>query len=74
MNLSHNPLILLSFSWVFFVSSTLILQMANTRNRNNNNNGNNNGENNKDVNPPPPPLPTLEQLLIMQAQMLQTMQ
>jgi hypothetical protein len=48
--------------------------MANTRNRNNNNNGNNNGENNQDVNPPPPPLPTLEQVLIMQAQMLQTMQ
>jgi hypothetical protein len=47
--------------------------MANTRNRNNNN-GNNNGENNQDVNPPPPPPPTLEQVLIMQAQMLQTMQ
>jgi hypothetical protein len=43
--------------------------MANTRNRNNNN-----GENNQDVNLPPPPLPTLEQVLIMQAQMLQTMQ
>jgi hypothetical protein len=49
--------------------------MANTRNRNNNNNnGNNNGENNQDVNPPPPPPPTLEKVLIMQAQMLQTMQ
>jgi hypothetical protein len=47
--------------------------MANTRNRNNNN-GNNNGENNQDANPPPPPLPTLEQVLIMQARMLQTMQ
>jgi hypothetical protein len=47
--------------------------MANTRTCNNNNNGNNNGENNQDVNPPPPPLPTLEQVLIMQAQMLQTM-
>jgi hypothetical protein len=45
--------------------------MANTRNRNNNNN---NGENNQDVNPPPPPPPTLEQVLIMQAEMLQTMQ
>jgi hypothetical protein len=44
--------------------------MANTRNRNNNNNRNNN----QDVNPPPAPLPTLEQVLIMQAQMLQTMQ
>jgi hypothetical protein len=51
-----------------------MLQMANTRNRNNNNNGNNNGENNQDVNPPPPPPPTLEQVLIMQAQLLQTMQ
>jgi hypothetical protein len=45
------PVPLLSFPWVFFISSTLMLQMANTRNRNNNN-GNNNGENNQDVNPP----------------------
>jgi hypothetical protein len=45
-----------------------------TRNNNNNNNGNNNGKNNQDVNPPPPPPPTIEQVLIMQAQMLQTMQ
>jgi hypothetical protein len=45
--------------------------MANTRNCNNNNN---NGNNNQDVNPPPPPPPTLEKVLIMQAQMLQTMQ
>jgi hypothetical protein len=70
MNISPNPLPLLSFSWVFFVPSTLILQLTNTRTRNNNNNRNNNG----DVNPPPPPPPTLEQVLIMQAQMLQTMQ
>jgi hypothetical protein len=70
MNLSPNPLPLLSFSWVFFVSSTFILQMANTRTCNNNNNGNNN----QDVNPPPPPLHTLEQVLIMQSQMLQTIQ
>jgi hypothetical protein len=48
--------------------------MANTRNRNNNNNGDNNRENNQNVNPPPPPLLTLEQVLVMQAQMLQTMQ
>jgi hypothetical protein len=52
--------------------------MANTRTRNNNNNNNNNrnnnGENNQDVNPPPPPPPTLEQVLIMQSQMLQTIQ
>jgi hypothetical protein len=40
-------------------------QMANTRNRIAN-------ENNNAANPPPPP--TLEQVLIMQAQMLQTMQ
>jgi hypothetical protein len=73
MDLSPNPLPLLSFSWVFFILSTLILQMANTRNRNNNN-GDNNGENNQNVNPPPPPPPTLEQVLVMQAQMLQTMQ
>jgi hypothetical protein len=61
---------LLSFSWVFSISSTPVLQIANTRNRNNNNNGGNN----PDVNPPPPPPPTLEQVLIMQAQLLQTMQ
>jgi hypothetical protein len=48
--------------------------MANTGNHNNNNNRNNNGENNQDVNLPPPPPPTLEQVLIMQAPMLQTMQ
>jgi hypothetical protein len=41
--------------------------MANTRNHNVNND-NNQG------NPPPPPTPTLEQVLIMQAQILQTMQ
>jgi hypothetical protein len=52
----------------------LILHMANTRNHNNNNAENNNEENNQDVNEPPPLLPTLEQVLAMQAQMLQTMQ
>jgi hypothetical protein len=41
--------------------------MANTRNCGANENNNNNN-----ANPPPPP--TLEQVLIMQAQMLQTMQ
>jgi hypothetical protein len=41
--------------------------MANTHNRGANENNNNNN-----VNSPPPP--TLEQILIMQAQMLQTMQ
>jgi hypothetical protein len=72
MDLSLIPLPLLSFSWVLFISSTLILQMANTRNYNNN--GDNNRENNQNVNPPPTPPPTLEQVLVMQAQMLQTMQ
>jgi hypothetical protein len=49
--------------------------MANTRNRVTANNAENNGENNnQDANPPPPPPHTLEQLLAMQAQMLQTMQ
>jgi hypothetical protein len=48
--------------------------MTNTRNHNNNNDENNNGENNQDVNPPRPPPPTLEQVLVMQAQMHQTMQ
>jgi hypothetical protein len=48
--------------------------MANTRNRNNNNNKDNNRENNQNFNPPPPPLPTLEQVLAMQAQILQTIQ
>jgi hypothetical protein len=69
---STNPLPLLLLSWVFFILSMLIHQMANKRNRNNNNN--NNGENNQNVILSPPPLPTLEQVLAMQAQMLQTMQ
>jgi hypothetical protein len=46
--------------------------MANTRNYNINTE-NNSRENNQDVNPLSPPLPTLEQVLAMQAQMLQTM-
>jgi hypothetical protein len=51
------------------------IQMANTGNRVTTNNVENNGDNNnQDANPPPPPLPTLEQVLAMQAQMLQTMQ
>jgi hypothetical protein len=41
-------------------------QMANTHNRATQENNDNNNAN-------PPPLPTLEQVLIMQAQMLQTM-
>jgi hypothetical protein len=64
---------LLLFFGVFFIPSTLILQMANTRNSNANAE-NNNGENNDATNPPPPPLPTLEQVRAMQAQILQTMQ
>jgi hypothetical protein len=46
--------------------------MVNTRNHvANNNNAKKNGENNNnDTNPLPPPLPTLEQVLAMQAQML----
>jgi hypothetical protein len=52
----------------------ITLQMANTRNRVAANNAENNGENNnQDANPPPPPSPTLEKVLAMQAQMLQTM-
>jgi hypothetical protein len=47
--------------------------MTNTRNRNAN--AENNVENNNnDANTPPPPPPTLEQVLAMQAQMLQTIQ
>jgi hypothetical protein len=66
---------LLQLFWVFFILSILILQMANTRNRVTANNAENNGENNnQDANPVPPPLLTLEQVLAMQAQMLQTMQ
>jgi hypothetical protein len=72
MDFSTNPLPLLSFSWEFFISSTLILQMTNTKNHNNN--GDNKGENNLNVNPLPPLPPTLVQVLAMQAQMLQTMQ
>jgi hypothetical protein len=49
--------------------------MVNTRNCVAANNAENNGEsNNQEVNPPPPPLLTLEQVLAMQAQILQTMQ
>jgi hypothetical protein len=49
--------------------------MANTRNCVAAYNTKNNGENNnQDVNPPPPPPLTLDQVLAMQAQMLQTMQ
>jgi hypothetical protein len=49
--------------------------MVNTRNRVTNNNTENNGEsNNQEANPPPPHPLTLEQVLTMQAQMLQTMQ
>jgi hypothetical protein len=50
-----------------------ILQMVNTRDHNvnaeNNNDVNNNAENKNAINPPP----ILEQVLMMQAQMLQTM-
>jgi hypothetical protein len=52
----------------FFLISS-ILQMVNTRNRNANT-GNNNAENNNAANPPL----TLEQVLMMQAEVLQTMQ
>jgi hypothetical protein len=49
--------------------------MVNTRNRVTANNAKNNGESNNQEANPPPPLPlTLEQVLAMQAQMLQTMQ
>jgi hypothetical protein len=49
--------------------------MANTRNRVTANNDENNGKNNnQDTNLAPPPPRTLEQVLAMQAQMLQTMQ
>jgi hypothetical protein len=62
------------FVWAFFISSFLIHQMVNTRNRVTTNNAENNGEdNNQEANPPPPPPLTLEQVLAMQAQMLQTM-
>jgi hypothetical protein len=49
--------------------------MVNTRTRIAANNAENNGEsNNQEANLPPPPSPTLEQVLAMQAHMLQTMQ
>jgi hypothetical protein len=49
--------------------------MVNTRNRVAANNAENNGESkNQQANLPPPPPLTLEQVLAMQAQMLQTMQ
>jgi hypothetical protein len=71
--LSFSPLP--PFFWVFFISSILILQMVNTRNRVATNNAENNGESkNQEANPLPPPPLTLEQVLAMQTQMLQTMQ
>jgi hypothetical protein len=49
--------------------------MVDTRNRVTANNTENNGEsNNQEANPMPPPLLTLEQVMAMQAHMLQTMQ
>jgi hypothetical protein len=51
--------------------------MANTRHHNantENNTKNNNVEKNNVANPLMPPPPTLDQVLVMQAQMLQTMQ
>jgi hypothetical protein len=74
MDLCPIPLPLLSSSWIFFISSMLILQMANTRNCNSNNNGDNNGGNNQNLNLLPPPPLTHEQVLVIQAQMLQTIQ
>jgi hypothetical protein len=48
--------------------------MVNTRNHVATNNAENNGEsNNQEANPPPPPPLTLEEVLAMQAQMLQTL-
>jgi hypothetical protein len=62
------PFPLPPFFWVFFISSTLILQMVNTRNHVIANNAENHEEsNNQEANPPPPPPLTLEQLLAMQA-------
>jgi hypothetical protein len=46
--------------------------MANTRNHIVNTE-NNNTKNNSAANPPPPPMLTLEQVLVMQAQVLQTL-
>jgi hypothetical protein len=69
------PLPPLPFFWVFFISSIFILQMANTWNCITANNAENSGEdNNQGANPLPPPPLTLEQVLAMQAQILQTMQ
>jgi hypothetical protein len=62
---------LLSFFWIFFISSIFILQMANTRNHAANANTENNRQNNNnDANPPPSLPPTLEQVLAMQAHLL----
>jgi hypothetical protein len=75
---NHNASILFSlppFFWVFFILSILILLMVNTRNHVTAKNTENNGESkNQEANLPPPPPLTLEQVLAMQAQMLQTMQ
>jgi hypothetical protein len=61
--LHHPPFLLISS----------IFRMINTRNSNANVE-NSNTENNNATNPPPPPPLTLEQDLVLQAQLLQTMQ
>jgi hypothetical protein len=69
------PLPLPPFFSAFFISSILILQMVNIWNHVAASNAENNGEsNNEEANPPPPPPFTPEQVLAIQAQMLQTMQ
>jgi hypothetical protein len=60
---------IISLPHPLFLLISSILQMINTRNCNANVK-NNDAENNNVANPPP----TLEQVLMMQAQMLQTMQ
>jgi hypothetical protein len=67
LGISFSTVISLPHPPFLFILS--ILQMVNTRNRNVNAK-NNDAENNNAANPPP----TLEQVLMMQAQMLQTMQ
>jgi hypothetical protein len=63
----------LGISYLYpFPLSQIFSQSLDGQPRNCGANENNNNNNNNNVNPPPPP--TLEQVLIMQAQMLQTMQ
>jgi hypothetical protein len=74
MDLSLIPLHLLSFFWVFFISSTLILQDGQHKEPQQQQQRGQQWREQLECQPAATPPPTLEQVWVMQAQMLQTMQ